>query len=211
MARRKRGLPQSHYSKWKQLRESDFKLKLPRPDTPSHKALVTRYHRQIFGGKNSKGKHIFGVTSHYQPYKGKSKDLVGAAFPKRKGIPRLSAALIPKGYRVTNITQKHITLESAHTKEKIYITNKRRLLLDTDNELKRVLPKGKNFRIRFSNQILHGTFDKDSIIDRYKELMIIYKDQIAAIHIEEVEFTNQKSNGEYKKAKAKARRNRRRN
>lgn len=183
MARRNRVKPQSHLQKWKQLK-SQFKIELPKPTSSATKANVSRYHRIIFGGRTSKGKHTIGITSYGKSYFGPNVDKLKGVFDKRKGIPRFFGAIIPKDFSVGKVTKNYVELRSKHVTRKVYFSPAN-------------APSTGRFRVSVGKNLMKGTYHNKEIamieiqrlLDKYQAKGLEYYNDI--IHLEEDEFENQ--------------------
>ena len=213
---RKREPPKTPLQKYRQLKRSGFNVNVPRPDTPQAKAMVSRYHRKLFGGHitsgKNKGKYTFAITKSYSPTKDKR---AYKLISKQKGVPRMGVALLPKGTKLGRVSKDYVTIRDKRRTEKDYVFDKRRLAKDPESEIKRVLnrQREKRFRIRVGNKVLPGEYHSiDSLLIGYKSLTKQYKERIEQVedlvHIVSVKGNNQGNHKQYREAYAKARRNR---
>lgn len=210
MSRRKRGPPSrlSYREKERQLKDSGFKISLRAKSPLARKALITRYHRVIFGGKDSKGKFHLGLTSNYQPYTGKHSKLLRTHFIGDRRIPNIKSGIIPIGYKVEKVNGT-FDLIGPYDRRTVYKLNKQLLATDVKRALAR-LPKSGKFRVQVGHQLLSGTFESRNLItQRIEQLHAKYGDDFMNnVNVVTVKMINQKSKRAYRKAKANAKRSR---
>lgn len=195
---RKRGPPkprQSYAQKYRQIKESGFEVSIKRTD----KALISKYHRIIFGGRTKSGKYTVGLKSHYTPLKSKHKDIL-QQFTGDRRISRIKSALLPKEFHVTKITKRRIYIRSKYETRIVERISKANLISNPISAISHL--RGSEYRIQVGFQLTSGNYDAGSLSDRLIFLLDKYGDNFGkSINIVQVKHHNQASNGEYKRAK----------
>ena len=137
---RKRGPPLNHVQKYRQIQiyAKKFKVDVPNPVDRTSKAIVSRYHRILFGGYKKNGKFTYGITKSYKTTtKPIAKRLPFA--PLR--APRIHAYIFPKLFgKLINISRKDIaTFKTPIGKMKLLLMNKQKWALALKNQDEQLL------------------------------------------------------------------------
>lgn len=179
MAKRKKRAPPTYNEKYKDIKASGWKVDIPRPTDARSKALVTKYHRILFGGftkRNGKRVHTPSLNISYLPYTGKHSQAISDVY-KRTGSPRIKNAYYPKELgKVKNASKKSITFESKFGRAKIARVSPRQIReagLSGENAIRErlnILDKSKNYRLMIGPRMMPQTYDYESLIDRLTEI-----------------------------------------
>ena len=178
--RRRKRAPPTYNEKYKDIKDSGWNVDIPKPDTPSGKALVTKYHRIIFGGftkRNGKQTHTPSLNISYTPYSGKHKEAVKTVYGRRL-MPRIKNAYYPKELgNVKGATKKSITFQSKYSRTKIAIVRPQSLY-EAGAESKRdgnsdairrrldLLDRNKSYRLMLGPRMMPQTYNYEALIDR---------------------------------------------
>lgn len=177
--RGKRGPPLSYNDKYRQIKESKFTVDIPRPDTPSAKALVTRYHRILFGGRKKDGSYTRGISSKFSPTKSKYADDIKELW-KVKGASRIKNAYYPSQFgHVSKVTKNFIYFTSKAGTFKILNVNPKELALASRAEREQMLKPlvGKRVQLMIGNSIQGIVFDDiEDVFDAYDLAEDTYSD-----------------------------------
>lgn len=204
---RKRAPPKriGYRKKYDEIKKSGFDVKLSLPTDRGKKAIVTRYHRLIFGGYKSKKedgryKRTVGLNTHFEPYKGKFKKIVKEHYPTTG--TRINATVIPKGKSVVRATKDTLVLKGKYGVETIYRVDKK-TLVTSPIDITSSLPDHDDYRIVFGGGFSKVEFDRGALEDEINRLLDKYgEDKVRnLINIVRFKTRNQGSNGDYTRAK----------
>lgn len=204
---RKRAPPKriGYRKKYDEIKKSGFDVNISLPTTRGKKAIVTRYHRLLFGGYKSKKedgrrKRTVGISSHFEPYKGKNKNIIKEHYPI--SATRIKSTVIPKGKKVVKVSKSTITLQGKYGTETIYRVDKK-TLVTSPIDITSSLPDHDDYRIVFGGGFSKVEFDRGALEDEINRLLDKYgEDKVRnLINIVRFKTRNQGSNGDYTRAK----------
>lgn len=173
MAKRKRPPPLSYSEKYKQIKKSKFNVDIPKPTDAKSKAMVTRYHKILFGGKKRNGKHQYGLVQSFQPITNKKyvntlKNVYG-----KKGSPRIKAGYYPKNLgTVESVSKNFITFKTKVGKVQVLNVNPKEIAAaSTERKLELLKPlQGK------TTQMMIGRFLQPISFEDYEDLEAAYQE-----------------------------------
>lgn len=186
MARKKKRAPPLNYDeKYRQIKESKFDVNVSKPTTPSTKAMVTRYHRLLFGGRTSSGHYIRGIARNYNPTESKYSDDIRAIW-NIKGTPRIRNAYIPKFLgSISSVSDNFITFKTKAGKFQILNVSPKDLATATKEERAKLLKplKGKSAQIVIGTSIQTIVFDEIDDLDDALDIVVESAGEEAPIRI----------------------------
>lgn len=197
MAKRKKRAPPTYNEKYRDIKNSGWKVDISPPNSPAAKRLVTKYHRIIFGGftvRNGKRTHTPSLNISYKPYSGKHQDAVSEVYG-RKGNPRIKNAYYPKELGVVkSANKKSITFQSKFGRAKIARLSPRKLReagIEGEASIRQrlsILDRNKDYRLMIGPRMMPQTFDYESLIDRLQEIAEESEEMLSMTEIGEFEL-----------------------
>jgi hypothetical protein len=193
VAKRKPPKQPSYADKYRQIKRSGFKVDIPKPTDAPSKALVTKYHKRLFGGfvtRHGKRIHLQGIARSYKPYKGKHAESINELY-RVSGSPRIKAAYYPKEFgHIKRNGKQFITFESDAGSYKILKLNRKKLFRDiakdlaNDEDMSRSIEKalepfakGKQIRIFTGATMREQAYDFGSLVDAVALMIEAYSDE----------------------------------
>lgn len=192
MARRKRGPPISYAEKYRQIKQSKFKVNIPKPTDRYSKTLVSKYHRILFGGfvnRNGKRVHTMGLERSFIPYKGKHQNAIKEVYQK-SGNPRIVNGYYPREFgKVKSVSKSNITFQSKAGTTKVLRVSPRKLGMATHEEREKLIGtklQGINrerLQISFGAHSQPFLFDEESLYDALDDMDDSYAESMGSITI----------------------------
>lgn len=182
---KKRSPPLSHLQKYREIKQKAkaWKVDIPKPTTPATKAMVSKYHRLLFGGRTKSGKYTVGMVREYKPTTVKNAKVLDIMY-HRKGAARIGAHYYPKNLgTVKRIGKKSVTFESPVGTTRVPILKPSALPLMTEQERVSALSNVgavRDVRITIGTTILPYRFeDWESFEETYELVTNQYAESIA--------------------------------
>lgn len=215
MKRSKRPKQQTVSYKEKAKKLSNVGIKIKNNGSRSSKILLTRYYKELYGGRfvkyNKYGEKYtvqYAGKLHYNKvYKGKYKEQVKRVFYPRARYPLLNdIAMIPKKYRVIRGTKtKLIVQANKHVRQTILIPDTKLLKTDYDKAYERAvhsMPKGTLFKIRIGNKVLAPQRDAINTLRIIAQYLVESDIEPEALTVEIDDYLDQLDEIEYEREKS---------